>query len=242
MNKKRVWYIISAILLTGIVAVFFIAMSPVYTTDRINKEVMDIKAKLDSDTTLTDEEAADLWIDVFDKISMGRIDQKEEMAQLLRDVTNNRIPFKDEDVFDVAKSYSDMFKLIKNGFDAWGISDIRINADVLQIDYADIRSYSVKMLGDDEEIYTGDYSVNYSGELGKNVVVVTLYDTEASSVLRTKYVFNQVYNVGNYKIKWVENADHAVLIYIGSDQQISIKSVEQMIPSVPIGTININLK
>ena len=127
-----------------------------------------------------------------------------------------------------------------------GISARMINKDTieLRIKYQfPCGGYSVRVVPEDEGEYIGDGMIDYDGSLGKYRMMVKFGDIELSTALALKFAPSETVRLKNTPVKIhakvASPEDHGFVLYIGSDQPISVEPVEQGTLNTLGGTIKI---
>jgi dTDP-4-dehydrorhamnose 3,5-epimerase-like enzyme len=223
--------------------------------ERGNSTTEGSENKSGSDKTEGERDNALSYANLFDKIADGEVEKEKEYAQLLRTITENTIEFGDNEVFivagDLAKMYSDM----SEGSNDFGVQEIKVVENsskelVLIIDYIDVRGYSVRTIYEDEMEYSGERLVEYDGSLGKHRIEITFYESSASARFAKQYPLWNAHELKEVpadlrvklKCKGVYSPDHAFVLYIGSDEPISINEQDFTRLNRPIGSIELMIK
>lgn len=132
--------------------------------------------------------------------------------------------------------------VLNQGKQSRGIQEISAVTDAsgnvfVNIKYSDCLGYSVQNAKEDERIYYGERAVRYDGFLGKNLIKITLYDTNVSDRLLKLH--------GTFKpraFKWhAPMDDHSVVIYVGSDEELVVDEQNYTKLNLPFGSICVRL-
>lgn len=87
--------------------------------------------------------------------------------------------------------------------------------------------YSVRVVPEDEGEYCGDGMRNYDGALGKYRIMIDFGDVELSDSFAKKMDENRVIKITeDVRARVASPSDHGFVLYIGSDEPISIEPVE----------------
>lgn len=223
---------------------------------RIADEHIELREQIEGGTTMTDGaqniKIALGYAELFEKIADGTADRENEYAQLLREITQYTIEFDDNEVFAIADDLARDYSYMAEGNEDFGVQEIKVSEDnskgvSLIIDYIGLRGYSVRMMDDDEMEYSGENLVEYDGSLGKNRIEITFYDASVSARFAEQYPIwddHELKGVSadlgiKLNIKGVYTSDHAVVIYIGSDNPLSISEQEFTGLNRPTGSIEV---
>ena len=129
-----------------------------------------------------------------------------------------------------------------------GISTKMINKDTveLRIKYQyPCGGYSVRVVPEDEGEYIGDGMIDYDGSLGKYRMMVNFGDVELSTALALKFAASETVRIKNTPVKInakvASPSDHGFVLYIGSDNPISVEPVEHGTLNALGGTIKISI-
>ncbi|MBE5819161.1 MAG: hypothetical protein E7312_08960 [Clostridiales bacterium] len=224
-----------------------------YSVDDIKREYAALEERISNENvqTITSEKwALEGYSEIFGMIASSSNKNTEEYAALVREITKNTSEFDDEDVFDVAKSYSDLFDALANDEIELGINDLNVkykqNGFAMVIEYAGSQyNYSVKKLTEDDPDYTGNSSLEYDGSMGKYRMLISISDIEATAKFREKHDFDKVYNLVTtidaiLKLKVVSPDTHSVYIVIGSDKPLSVTECNSKM-LLPMGELQIDI-
>jgi len=205
--------------------------------------------------TEIDREIALRHAELFKRIADGEAGREKEYAQLLKTITDNTIEFSDNEVFIIADDFAKIFSDIAEGNVDFGIQEVKVVEDsskelLLIIDYIDVRGYSVRMIDGDEMVYFGERLVEYDGSLGKHRIKITFYESHASERFAEQYPLWNAHELksvpadlgGILKIKGTYSPEHAFVLYIGSDELISISEQDFTRLNRPIGRIELMIK
>jgi len=194
------------------------------------------------------------YAQLFKKIANGSVEREKEYAELLITITENTIEFNENEVFTLAEDLAKIYTDIAEGNDDFGVQKIKVIEDTKEltiiIDYIDIRGYSVRPLDEDKMEYSGEQLVEYDGSLGEHRIEITFYDASASERFAEQYPIwatHDIKEVPAYlgvklKLKGVYSPDHAFVLYIGSDEPISIDEQDFMSLNRPMGSIELIIR
>lgn len=195
----------------------------------IKAEFEEFKDQSASSANMSNEDRAQKFALLCEKIADGNPDQASKYAELFREMIGNAVEFEDSEVFDLAENYASVFTWLADGNEDYGIQSIAIAKDnqgqkALQIEYIDVRGYRIKPLTADDMEYQGDHLIPYDGSLGQYRLEVTFFDTYASDELVTNYPLWEVHAFSGETIKFkcCTTPDHGFVIYIGSDRPFTI--------------------
>ena len=131
---------------------------------------------------------------------------------------------------------------------AVGIFAQKVDSDtvMVKIPYSDPSgSYSVRMVAEDEGIYTPDGEGQYDGSLGKYRILVKFGDSEPTDAFYAKYNMNVV-EIENapisMRVKMVCPSDHGFYLYIGLDEPVTVDAVYDKNLSIIGGYLSIPIK
>ncbi len=190
---------------------------------------------------------------LFKSIARERPKYSSEYAALVRRMTNGEFTFEDEDVFDFTSKLSYVYENFANGTIELGVQKLTASSGkdsyTINIEHIGCGKYKVEM-ANDEVIYYGERAEIYDGSLGKNLVKITLQDSEYSKAFEMKFKPYEVYELinsmeiknGGLKLMTCISADHAVLIYLGTDADIKVDEQGVMFTNEPCGTISVELE
>ena len=266
--KKMVLIMVAGITIVSsiVLVLFFYANNSNLTKDnsdnqveKIAEEYNQLREQIARGSEMTEGEQEDKsahgYAELFAKIADGAADREKEYAQLLREFTQHTIEFGDNEVFVVADDLAKIYSLMAEGSDDFGVQEIKVAEDSskelsLIIDYIDLRAYSVRMMDKDEMEYTGEHLVEYDGSLGKHRIEIIFYDARASAKFSQQYPIWDDHELKDVpadlgfklNIKGVYTPDHAFVIYVGSDEPLSISEQDFTSLNRPMGSIELILK
>lgn len=135
---------------------------------------------------------------------------------------------------------------IDSGVKEIGIKNSVNDSYTVFVKWSDISGYSVATVDENEKMYRGERLVEYDGDIGKYRIKIMLSDADLSQKLLSKYSKWEAYDVegtdGKLRFKIWPNSDHGVIIYIGSDTPMEIKTVNYKRVIMPFGTVKVQIK
>ncbi|MBS6475430.1 MAG: hypothetical protein KH354_05555 [Clostridiales bacterium] len=138
--------------------------------------------------------------------------------------------------------------VLNQGKQSRGIQEISAVTDAsgnvfVNIKYSDCLGYSVQNAKEDERIYYGERAVRYDGFLGKNLIKITLYDTNVSDrLLKLHGTFKpRAFKWHNLRFMIAPMDDHSVVIYVGSDEELVVDEQNYTKLNLPFGSIRVRL-
>ncbi|PWM42884.1 MAG: hypothetical protein DBX47_07725 [Clostridiales bacterium] len=195
---------------------------------------------------------------MFERISKGSSANAEDYAQLVKEITKGTVEFNKNEVFSLSENFAAFYEKIADGFDDFGVQDIKIVEEIfgkrdLCIEYIAIYGYSVRILNEDERLFYGehpDVREEPADLMGKYRVEISFYDSEAASELIKKYGGNKIHEFeevpesskSKFKIRMGNPDDSTFIIYIGSDEPIKIKEQDYIKVNYPMGSIKIPIE
>lgn len=242
--KKIIFPVTGGVILVLLSAVFLLVNKDGTETSKIENEYTKLQEKLEKKQGREGIEVVDFADDyarLFTRISEGNVADAKDYAQLVRTITGNTIEFEDEEVFSLAGEIAQFYKKMADGFDDFGVQQIKIVKDnsgkcSLVIDYigdqVDIRGYRIRKMGKDEneKVYSGEQEVEADGSSGENRIEIMFFG-RASRVLCNMYPPGTVHKLMtvptefkadfNIRIVPVPGLD-GFAVYIGSDEPIDI--------------------
>jgi len=252
--------LISAVVVFASLLITLLLVVACATNDPIKKiasEYDQMLEQIERGTTVTEGERKNAlrYAELFGKIADGAVEQEVEYAQLLKTITENAIEFSYNEVFIVADDLAKIYSDIAKGNDDFGVQEIKVTEDSsnglsLIIDYIDVKSYSVRMIDADEMELYGERLVEYDGSLGKHRIEISFYEASASVRFAKQYPLWNAHELKEVpadlgvklKVKGVYSPDHAFVLYIGSDEPISIKEQNFTHLNRPMGSIELMIK
>ena len=241
------------LLLLTVLSMIFSLVGCAYSVDDIRRKNAALEERISNEnvqTTTSEKWVLEGYSEIFGMIASSSNKNTEEYAALVREITKNTSEFDDEDVFDIAKSYSDLFDALANDEIELGINAVNVkntkNGFAMVIEYAgDQYNYSVKKLTEEDPDYTCNSSPEYDGSMGKYRILISISDIEATAKFREKYDFDKVYNLATtidaiLKLKVACPDTHSVYIVIGSDKPLSVTECNSKM-LLPMGELQIDI-
>ena len=245
MKRKAVIIMTLVCFMTGLMGC---AATKQDTPAQIEEDYLAFREKLETDSSIPETELAKKYAEFFERVENGKKEQAEEYAKLVRKMTDEKLEFSDDEVFEIAKECAELYRDMAQGKDDFGLQEISFsknskNETVLIIDYrADVRAYSVHLVGEDEKEEYGEQLLPYDGSLGKYRMKVVFYDADLSEAYLNKHPLFEVQDLGEYKIKGTCYDNHGFCVYIGSDEPFRITEQELTELNHPIGSVDIPIK
>lgn len=202
----------------------------------------------------TEKEIQLAYADLFLKISKGSETERDQLAELVRSITNDAVTFDNSEVFTLAGDYARLFSSLAHGESELGIQDISITLKneleaVVEISYLGEVRYGTKMIVAGKNWNNGEDLVPYDNELGRYLLEISFYDSALSSKFAEKYLHASVHDLGvsipgsnsNFLLKGVYTAEHGYVIYIGSSVPFSVEPQMPITLNWPISSIVVEL-
>ena len=154
----------------------------------------------------------------------------------------------------VANELSLCYKLLENGREYLGVQNVWIektsDGNALMFEYADVTSYSIRQMNEDEKEYLSDALVAHDEAFGKYRIEITFHDAKASKTFSEKYSPDTVYELkdvpsalnGKVKIRCTYVGGSSFTVYIGSDEVLNVQENKNVKLNHIVGTESINLK
>ena len=251
--KKKMTVMFTAILLLVGVLMLVVACTNENIIDSIQNDYKQIQSDISS-KKISESEAFHKYSLLMDKIAKGDASQKSAYADTLRQIINNSIEFNDDEVFSVANELSLCYKLLEKGREYLGVQNVWIektsDGNAFMFDYADVTSYSIRQMNEDEKEYLSDALVAHDEAFGKYRMEITFHDAEASKTFSQKYSPDTVYELkdvpsalnGKVKIRCTYVGGSSFTVYIGSDEVLNVQENKNIKLNHIVGTESINLK
>ena len=256
--KKIILFAAGGAILVLLSAVFVLTNkndSEISEAAKIEKDYISLCEKLEKQQREGMEiDFADDYAQLFTRISKGNPADAKEYAQLIRTMTNDYIKFEDEEVFSIAEYLAELYKKLSDGFDDFGVQQIKIAENSsgkysLVVDYFDDKfgAYSVRKMDKDEKVYYLEQLIEYDGLLGENRIEIIFYGAKASDELIKMYPLGISHKLKgastelNIKIAANPPGLGGLIVHIGSNEPINIKEQGHTSINLPMGTIEIEI-
>ncbi|MCL1791714.1 MAG: hypothetical protein FWG40_10300 [Peptococcaceae bacterium] len=258
MKKTIVLIVTGGVVIIMLSAIFLLVhrIDTRYASEvvKIEKDYVKIRERVEKQQKKGIEvDFADDYILLFTQISEGHVEDAKDYAQLVRRITQGTIAFEDEEVFGVAKDLTQVFKKMADGFDDFGIQQIRIVNDagesLLVIDYFDIKGYSIRKMDKEEKLYSGEQLIEDDGLLGENRIEIMFYGAKVSNELANIYPLGIVHELKgvqtelessfNIMIGYPIPGFSGFVVHIGTNEPLNIKEQDFTSIDRPIGIIEI---
>ena len=242
------------LLLLTVLSMIFSLVGCAYSVDDIRRENTALMERISNENvqTITSEKwVLEGFARIFGMIAASSSGNTEEYAALLREITRDTFEFKDEDAFDVAQSYKDVFEALAKDEIELGVNAVNVkyknNGFAMLIEYAglDQYNYSVKELTADDPDFTCNSSLEYDGSMGKYRILISISDIKLTEEFREKYDLDTVYDLvttsdAMIKMKVVCHSTHSVYVVIGSDTPLSVTECNSKM-LLSMGELQINI-
>lgn len=216
--------------------------------EQIKAEYMELCTKMNDNSEMPQTEIAASYANLCKQISEGKDDQAREYADLLEEITGGTVTIAEDEVFELAKDYGEIFAELASSETDFGLQDIVIagqNETIITVSYkSDVRAYSVEQMGENEMEYSGDSLVSPDGSLGRYRMKIVFYDAKPSNVFLQKYPVGEVHQIANYanevlNMRCEYTSDHGFVIYIGSEAFLGVNKQDITELTRPIGDVEI---
>lgn len=218
-----------------------------YSYSRIAQEYQE----LDLSDAASKKESYTALAEIFEKIGKGSASETEKLAELVREITDGSVSFPDEEVFQLAQDYAQLFSELAAGAED-GLQDLEVtdgagSATELKIGYLGEVRYSVRMVESGGTWYHGDQKVPYGGELGNYLLEIAFYDTEPCSKFVEGYPHRAIHQIGKLSnggalsLMGELTSDHGYMLYVGCDSPFSVEEQDHVTLGRPIGSVSVKL-
>lgn len=190
--------------------------------------------------------------DLFKSISEGDKSKANEYASWVRELTDGRYQFDDDEVFSVAKGLYRVYEALSEG-KTDGIQDISCSGSYgkasIRISFIDLLKYKVSKPDPDKEmLLRGEKYEKYDGALGENLIKISITGW-VSKAWRDQYSEFCVYEIPvsdgeqdwNAKFLYYSFEDE-ITILIGTDRALNVAEQEYVRINQAIGAIELSEK
>lgn len=222
-------WILGILMSVLVCSIFGCTVASTDTIAQIESDYKNLQEKMEREE-LSQQEFADVYSQIFERIANGNKAEEREYAILLRTITIEEFAFDDEEVFEVAESCAKFLEKMAKGYDDFGVQDIVVNKDkagkyTIGFEYfGEVRAYSVGRMED-----------------GKTVNV-TFYDAKPSEAFLEKYSFQEAHQISGLTFRAEYNADHGFHIYISGASVSDVEEKSTTTVKSPEGMIKVTIR
>ena len=246
--EKKTWTIILCVCV--LILISGCGETKIKHYEQIKEEYMELCTKMKDNSEMSQTEIADAYANLCKKISAGKVEQAKEYAGLLREITGGTATIAEDEVFELAADYGDIFAEMASGKTDFGLQDITIDGqDEMKVTISykgEVRAYSVQQMKEEEMEYSdsGDELIMPDSSFGKHRVKIMFYDANPSDAFLQKYSVGKVHQIDSsanvlLNIRCTYTSDHGFVIYIGSESLLDVKEQGVTELTRPMGNVEI---